>query len=252
MDREKKIVFMGSRPIGYRCLEYMIDNKVDLGLDIIGVMTEDDNRFEGAKSLQELSRDNDIPVIPNLESYLLLENFDLLISVQYHEILMKEHIEKASQIAINLHMAPLPEYRGCNQFSFAILNGDNEFGTTIHRMEEGVDSGAILFEKRFIIPKNCFVKELYDLTVAESYILFETNIKKVIEGDHPLTPQKDLMGTRKNSYHSRDEINEIKEIDPSWNTDKIFRHFRATYMPGFPPPYIRINNNKIELKLADE
>ena len=65
-------------------------------------------------------------------------------------------------------MAPLPEYRGCNQFSFAIVDGKKEFGTTLHKMEEGIDNGDIIAESRFDIPENCFVKELYELTYKTS------------------------------------------------------------------------------------
>ncbi|MBK8684503.1 MAG: hypothetical protein IPN26_05660 [Bacteroidetes bacterium] len=72
---------------------------------------------------------------------------DFLISVQYHQILNERHIQKARTLAINLHMAPLPEYRGCNQFSFAILDQYPEFGTTLHVMDERIDHGDILFEK---------------------------------------------------------------------------------------------------------
>lgn len=70
------------------------------------------------------------------------------------EILNAEHIGHAKNIALNLHMAPLPEYRGCNQFSFAIADNKKEFGTTIHKMDTGIDHGNILFEKRFPIQMN--------------------------------------------------------------------------------------------------
>lgn len=44
-------------------------------------------------------------------SVLLSLEFDILFSVQYHAILTQEQIECAKEIAFNLHLAPLPEYR---------------------------------------------------------------------------------------------------------------------------------------------
>jgi methionyl-tRNA formyltransferase len=118
-------------------------------------------------------------------------------------------------------MAPLPEYRGCNQFSYAIINNDKEFGTTIHRLEEGIDSGAILFEKRFQIPQNCWVSELYDITYHKSIELFKVSIPKIIAVDYKLKPQKNYLNERSTSLHYRREIEDLKCIDLQWTKEKI-------------------------------
>ena len=79
-------------------------------------------------------------------------------------------------------MAPLPEYRGCNQFSFAIYNGEKEFGTTIHKIDTGVDTGRILTERRFAILDDWCADELIDYTINESKKLFVESIDDVING----------------------------------------------------------------------
>nr|WP_236033293.1 formyltransferase family protein [Helicobacter turcicus] len=142
---------------------------------------------------------------------LLDLEFDILFSVQYHAILKKEHINCAREIAFNLHLAPLPEYRGCNQFSFAILNADKEFGVSIHKMDEGIDSGAIAFEKRFIIPKHCFVDELVDLANAAGLTLFCENLEKMLQGQYTLIPQDSITSLRR-EFHLRNEIHTLKEV----------------------------------------
>jgi len=159
-------------------------------------------------------------------------------------ILKKQHIEKARQIAINLHMAPLPEYRGCNQFSVAIIEGKEEFGTTIHKLEVDIDSGPILFEKRFPIPVGAYVEELYELTFDASIALFKNSIEDIIKGNYTLTPQADLVELRGTSIHYRKEMNTMKTIDLDENT---IRRIRATAMPGFEPPYAMDGKKKIYL-----
>ena len=106
-----------------------------------------------------------------------MPNVDFIYSVQYHQILKKEDIQKAGIIALNLHMAPLPEYRGCNQFSFALLDNKKEFGTTIHQLDAQIDHGDLLFEKRFPIPENCWIEQLYSLTYDASLLLFKESLK---------------------------------------------------------------------------
>ena len=43
----------------------------------------------------------------------------------------------------------------------------------------------------------------------------------------------------------RKEIEKIKKVDLNWSKDRIERHIRATYMTGFEPPYMIINNQKV-------
>ncbi len=155
----------------------------------------------------------------------------------------------AERQAINLHMAPLPEYRGCNQFTFALIDGKEEFGTTLHLMDEGIDSGDILAEKRFAIPPDCFVEELYERTLQASKELFVEQIGAVLSGARKPIPQADFLDQRTTSTHYRKEIAQAKKIDLNWDADKIWRHVRATSMPGFAPPYAEVNGIKLTINI---
>lgn len=238
-------MFLGSKPIGYHCLHYLIQQKENLNLEILGILTNDNSTFSQALSLKNLATENQIPIIDSLEE---MPEADFIYSVQYHEILKQKDINKAMVMALNLHMAPLPEFRGCNQFSFAIAENRKEFGTTIHKMDTGIDHGDILFEKRFLIPDNCWVDELYNLTFSASIDLFIETIHDILQGNINLIPQNDLIDERGTSMHYRSEIHDLKIIDLSWSKDQIERTIRATYMPGFEPPYTMIGNEKIYFK----
>ena len=144
-------------------------------------------------------------------------------------------------------MAPLPEYRGCNQFSFALIDQKTTFGTTFHKMEEGIDSGDILFERRFYINPNWNVKTLYEKTLNETIMLFKENIKAIIDGCYTFTPQQKLINERGTAFHLRSDINKIKCINLSWPKDKILRYFNATYFPPFDPPFALVNGEKIAI-----
>jgi methionyl-tRNA formyltransferase len=236
----KKIVFFGSKKIGFECLQILYNLQKKTDFSIIGVLTN-----KRGDDIRNFCAVHQLSIIESLDDYLLLNDVDIAISVQYHLILKKVHITKAKEITVNLHMAPLPEYRGCNQFSFAILNNDKIFGTTFHRLEEGVDSGAIMFEKRFQIPDNCWVENLHELTFKKTIELFEEHIIAIINGNYDLLPQDTYIGVRTCSIHYRNEIEKIKEIDLTWDKEKIERHIRASYMPGFEPPYTFIGATKL-------
>ena len=238
----KSLIFLGAKPIGYQCLEYLLSVREALGITVSGVLTQTRKEFGGDHDLRALATANNIPLLATANE---IPPCDILYSVQYHEILKQDHIDKAAQIAVNLHMAPLPEYRGCNQFSFAIIDGREEFGTTIHRMDAGIDHGDILFESRFAIPENCWVDTLYQMTESASLQLFKDSLGKIINGLYSPTSQASLIETRGTSIHYRKDIRQLKEIDLSWPVDKIDRHIRASSMPGFEPPYTMIGGKKI-------
>lgn len=247
----KKVVFLGSKPIGYNCLNHLIENSEQYNVEIVAVLTNSNNRFGSEHNITELCESNGLEILDHPDQLEEIDEIDFLISVQYHLILKKNHIDTAKELAVNLHMAPLPEYRGCNQFSFAIIDGKSEFGTTLHVLNEGIDSGEILFEKRFPMTSEMYIKELYDITFLKSIELFEERIGDVLKGNYEKKAQEDYFESRSSSIHYRKEINQIKCIDLKWDEQKIDRHIRATSMPGFPPPFTIINGKKYELTLIN-
>lgn len=240
----KKILFLGSKPIGYKCLSYLLANEENFGAKVVGVLSNDNPRFDSSLSIRKLTADNNVPFIEDLNEILSMNDIDFIISVQYHLILKQNHIDVAKELAINLHMAPLPEYRGCNQFSFAIFNKAKVFGTTLHRLESGVDNGAIIAERRFQLEDTQEVKPLYDKTFEESVILFEENIGKVLKGEITLTEQEELVDERGLNIYYRKDISQLKEIDLNESADVITRKVRATAMPGFEPPFAVVDGKK--------
>lgn len=240
----RKIVFLGSKPIGYECFAFLLEQREALDIEITCLLTRARKEFGNAHDLNQLAEEYNIPTINSLDE---IPECDILYSVQYHEILKQEHISKARQAAVNLHMAPLPEYRGANQFSFAIIEGKKEFGATIHLIDTRIDHGDILFEERFPIPGNCWVDELYQLTYKASLNLFASTLGRVVNGDYTRIPQQTLEAQRGTSLHYRKDMAALKLIDLSWEKEKIERHIRATSMPGFEPPYCIVGGEKVYL-----
>jgi methionyl-tRNA formyltransferase len=98
-------------------------------------------------------------------------------------------------------MAPVPEYRGCNQFSFAVLDGATTFGTTLHELNAGIDAGDVLFEDRFEISPTITAKELHTLTEQKSIVLFEQNIGNFLSGNYTPISQAELAKTRPQGFY---------------------------------------------------
>ena len=239
---QKKIIFLGSKPIGYECFAYLISQREALNIEIAGLLTHSRKEFGNAHDLNILANEYKIPILESLKD---LTECDIMYSVQYHEILRQEHLDKARQITVNLHMAPLPEYRGSNQFSFAIIENKKEFGATIHQVDTQIDHGDILFQKRFPIPENCWVGDLYQLTYNASLNLFRQTLGHIVTGNYKPLPQELLIAKYGTGLHYRKEMAALKTIDLAWDKEKTERYIRATSMPGFEPPFCIIDGKKI-------
>jgi len=242
------VIFLGSKSIGLHCLTTLVDIHRKGDLILSGVLTNTSRSDQGTQSIFHLARENGINIIEDLDDLLAHHDVDYLVSVQYHQILAAAHLKKARKDSFNLHMAPLPEYRGCNQFSFAIADQAKEFGTTLHRMSTKIDGGDILFERRFAIGPNITVRELYEQTVSESKKLFDLSIYKLIHEDYHPIPQSDFYSSRRPGFHLRKDISELNIIDVHWPAHRIDRHIRATYFPPHPGPFFKVNKKLIQVK----
>ncbi len=76
---------------------------------------------------------------------------DLLISIAGNELFRKPLIELAPKGCLNLHTALLPRYRGLMPSFWVLKNGETETGVSVFFVDEGIDSGPILVQKRFEI-----------------------------------------------------------------------------------------------------
>lgn len=65
-------------------------------------------------------------------------------SVLGSHIYTPEEIEATPLGIVNLHLAPLPDYRGFYAFSHSVANGEREYAVTLHYVDEGIDTGPII------------------------------------------------------------------------------------------------------------
>ena len=72
---------------------------------------------------------------------------DLLVSVHWRTIFRPEDLIRFHWNAVNLHNSYLPWNRGSDACSWAIATG-TPHGATLHYIDEGVDTGPIIYQER--------------------------------------------------------------------------------------------------------
>lgn len=83
---------------------------------------------------------------PLFLQWLRALNPDLVISVAAPQVFHKELIGIPRLGCINIHNSKLPKYRGMLPNFWQMYNGEKSVGTTIHRINAGIDDGEILLQ----------------------------------------------------------------------------------------------------------
>ena len=76
---------------------------------------------------------------------------DCIVVAAYGQIIPKSILDIPPKGIINIHGSLLPAYRGAAPIQWAIVRGETETGVTTMLMDEGLDTGAILLQKRTAI-----------------------------------------------------------------------------------------------------
>ena len=91
------------------------------------------------------------------EKFLNDEKFDAILFIGWNEIIPKEITDNF--LCVCLHPSLLPKYRGGSPIQHQMINCEEMSGVTIFKMDEGIDTGPIYFQKEFTLQG----KNLYEV-----------------------------------------------------------------------------------------
>ncbi len=101
-------------------------------------------------SIQSIKLDHGINH-PESLSKILDYKPDLLVSILGNEIFKEKLIQLAPKGCLNLHTALLPKYRGLMPTFWVLRHDEKETGVSVFFVDEGIDSGPIIVQKRIFI-----------------------------------------------------------------------------------------------------
>ena len=138
------------------------------------------------------------------------EGFDLVVSFGYRHILTKAVIESSDAPIVNLHIAYLPFNRGAHPSFWSFFEGTPS-GVTIHLIDEGIDTGPILFRKCVEFdPDELTFAQAYDVLIEEIQDLFMERVDAIIE--ESFTPRAQRG---RGSYH---KVADLPKEFGGWDT----------------------------------
>ena len=179
------------------------------------------------KNIIPFKRVNDINSI-EVQKQLKNLNPDLIAVCHFQRILKKNIIRIPKLGCINLHPSLLPNYRGMAPQHWPIINGDQETGITVHFIDEGVDTGNIILQKKIVIDSNMYVSVLQRNMLSVYRTIMKESIDLISKKDFFFIKQNHLVG----SYYGR-----LKESHCIININnghiEAFNLIRGVSMPYF-------------------
>jgi methionyl-tRNA formyltransferase len=86
-----------------------------------------------------------------LRDALVASRAELAVVVAYGKILPRPVLDACARGCINVHASILPKYRGAAPVQWAVIHGEPETGVAIMQLDEGMDTGPVLIERRVAI-----------------------------------------------------------------------------------------------------
>ena len=106
-------------------------------------------------------------------------NIFLICLSGYMKVLSKNFIKRFIGKILNIHTSLLPKYKGLNTFSKALNSNDKFTGCTVHYVNEKLDSGKIILNKKVSILQNDDEKSLKNKVQKKEYIAYSQAIIKI-------------------------------------------------------------------------
>jgi len=152
-----KIVFLGTAELACPCLEALARQP---GVEIAGVVTQPDKPKGrdlrlAPPPVKVTAQKLGLPVWQpaRIKDPVALEQLraarpDLIVVVAYGQLLPPAVLELPARGCINVHASLLPRWRGAAPIQHAILAGDKETGVTTMFLNEQMDAGDIILQRR--------------------------------------------------------------------------------------------------------
>ena len=127
----------------------------------------------------------------------------------------------------NLHAALLPQYRGAAPINWAVINGDKATGVTTFMIDDGMDTGKIMFREQCLIGPDETVGEVHDKLMEIGSDLVVQTVEAIIENNVDLRIQGSFIQGSEILRPAPKLSRELCHIDWNGKTRHIYNLIRG-------------------------
>ncbi len=242
-------IFFGSGPVAADSLKLLVED-----FAIEAVITKPNlPRYQNHLSVSEIANQYQIKLYEladraaveqlfALSPRPFVTNFGLIID--YGIILPPAIIDYFPLGIVNSHFSLLPQWRGPDPISFAILAGQDQTGVSLMLIRAGIDDGPLLGQKTYPLSPTINTPELTQALIKLSHQLLVSTLPLYIAGKIKVVEQDESVP----ATYSRKLTKEDGQIDWTKPADQIEREIRA--YAEWPKSYTTFNQVAVTLITA--
>lgn len=218
------ICLAGKNDIAVSVLEELIKYKnIDKNINLLCSISKNDIGINGwQRSLKFYCDRYQIPIVKLNDIYKLSDL--LFLSCEYDRLIDTNKFR--SDRLFNIHFSLLPKYKGMYTAILPILYGDKETGVTLHKIDNGIDTGDIVAQKRIVIESEDTSYDVYRKNIAYGTDLVIKFLPKLIYGYDKIKAMPQSHGF--SSYFSKKAIDfQSLELDINTTASMMQRQVRA-------------------------
>lgn len=220
------IVFFGSGPVAAKSLELLAQ---DFSIEAV-VTKPKPEHHRGNFPVIDMAEKLDLPISTvskrvDLSELIATKPFQskLGVLIDFGIIVGQDAIDYFPLGIINSHFSVLPEWRGADPITFAILSGQPTTGVSLMLIDHGMDTGKILKTKSIKVDPSDTSTSLTDKLITLSNEMLVENLPEYISAT--LKPREQSHPDR--ATYSRKLTKEDGIIDWGKSSDVIEREIRA-------------------------
>ncbi len=187
-----RVVFFGSGPVAAKSLKLLLAN-----FDIEYVVTKKTApHHKGIVPVMDIVEQQGLPLLAvenksDLDKKIISIKFDskVAILVDFGIIVSQKVIDSFKFGIVNSHFSLLPQWRGADPITFAILSGQQQTGVSLMLLVESMDEGPLLAQSRFTLSNNITAPELTERLIKVSNKLLVKHIGDYLTGKLKPYPQ---------------------------------------------------------------
>ena len=222
----KPVVFFGSGPVAAESLRLLAQD-----FDIEAVVTKPrPQHHKGDVPVIRIAESLGLPIhtVTNkrtLDELIATDPFTstVAILVDFGIIVSQKAIDYFEHGIVNSHFSLLPEWRGADPITFAILSGQKVTGVSLMMLVEAMDEGPILGYGVYELEPDTTTPELTTALIALSHALLTTIVPSYLEGSIAPQPQT----TEIEPTYSRKITKEDGIINWQKDADQLEREIRG-------------------------
>lgn len=244
---ENKVVIFANGIVGLQIIEFLISHyKTDISSIVLHesdtlISTYLEGKFDKNR-IFFYAKDKKQDLFPFLKN----DETDYFILAWWGYIIKEPIISLPKIGIINFHPSWLPYNRG-KHYNFWTLVEDCPFGVSLHFVNEGIDTGDIIYQQPIDKTWEDTGKSLYEKAQKAIVLLFVENYENIRQGNYSRQKQDLSQG----SYHLAKEIDQasIIYLDKSYTAKDLLNLLRARTFEAYPSCWFEEDGHKYEVRV---